>query len=106
MASIMKLFFTLFAASLIFASAADAKVIYTFSCFGKSVENGDTTYSVLKKCGEPTYKETLSNKGCTKIEKWHYDCKGRGNVEGLIFKKGILTNRISGEKSAGTQTCN
>jgi hypothetical protein len=106
MTFITRLFFIIFAFLLISSSSAEAgRVIKVFKCFGERVENGDTTYSVFKKCGEPAYKEVLTNEGCDKKEKWHYDCKGRGNVEELYFTKGILVDRIRGEKSSGTQTC-
>ena len=105
MAVITRLFFIIFAFLLISSSGAEARFIKVFKCFGKKVEIGDTTYSVLKKCEEPAYREILTNEGCDKKEKWHYDCKGRGNVEELYFTKGVLVDRIRGEKSSGTQTC-
>ena len=98
-----KLFLLIFTVSLTFSSRAEA--IEVFRCFGEEIRNGDTTYSVLKKCGEPAYKEILSNEGCDKEEKWHYDCIGRGYVEELIFKKGILIKRRRGERSKGTRYC-
>jgi len=98
-----KMFLLILTVSLTFSSSAEA--IEVFRCFGKEINKRDTTYSVLKKCGEPAYKEILSNEGCDKEEKWHYDCFGRGYVEELIFKKGILVKRNRGEKSKGTQNC-
>ncbi len=100
-----KLFLLIFTVSLTFSSRAEAIAIEVFRCFGKEIRKEDTTYSVLKKCGEPAYKEILSNEGCDKEEKWHYDCIGRGNVEELIFKKGILVKRSRGERSKGTRYC-
>ena len=107
MRSITKLLLVIFALLLIFIINAEAnsKNIKVFKCSGGKVERGDTTYSVFKRCGEPAFKEILSNEGCDKEEKWHYDCTGRGNVEELIFKKGILVDRIRGEKSTGVQNC-
>ena len=98
-----QLFLLILAVLLIFSSNVEA--IEVFRCFGKEIKKRDTTYSVFKKCGEPAYKEILSNEGCDKEEKWHYDCFGRRYVEELIFKKGILVKRIRGEESKGTQNC-
>ncbi len=105
MTFITRLFFAIFAVLWISFSSAEARVIKAFTCSGKRIKIGDSTYSVLKKCGEPAYKELLSNEGCDREEKWHFDCKSRGNVEELFFTKGILVDRIRGEKSSGTQTC-
>lgn len=84
---------------------ADNRSSKVFKCSGEKIENGDTTYSVLKKCGEPAFKELLSSEGCEREEKWHYDCYGRGYIEELIFKKGVLVERLRGEDSQGTQKC-
>ena len=86
-------------------AGADIRSSKVFRCSGEKIENGDSTYSVLKKCGEPAFKELLSNESCERQEKWHYDCYGRGYVEELIFKKGILVERLRGEDSQGTQNC-
>jgi hypothetical protein len=87
-------------------AGADTRSSKVFKCSGEKINDGDTTYSVLKKCGEPAFKELLSNEGCERKERWHYDCYGRGYVEELIFKKGILVDRLRGEDSQGTQNCN
>ena len=91
--------------TLSYNAGADTRSIKVFRCSGEKINTGDTTYSVLKKCGEPAFKELLSNEGCEREEKWHYDCFGRGYVEELFFKKGILVNRTRGEESKGTQNC-
>jgi hypothetical protein len=83
----------------------DAKILEVMSCRGGRVEIGDTTYSVLKKCGEPAYQEIISADGCEKRERWHYDCKNRGYIDLLEFKSGILVDRSRGEDSRGVQDC-
>ncbi|MBU0675827.1 MAG: DUF2845 domain-containing protein [Proteobacteria bacterium] len=90
---------------LVFSSIAHGKVLEVFYCNGGKVDIGDTSYSVLKKCGTPAFQEIISAEGCDKVERWHYDCKGRGYVDLLEFKVGILTNRSRGEKSQGVQDC-
>ena len=107
MRNIYLISFVIFAALFAFScnTGAGTRSIKVFKCSGKKINNGDTTYSVLKKCGEPAFKELLSNEGCEKEEKWHYDCYSRGYVEELIFKKGILVERLRGEDSQGTQNC-
>jgi hypothetical protein len=84
---------------------ADTRISKVFKCSGEKIEYGDTTYTVLKKCGEPSFKELLSTEGNEQEEKWHYDCYGRGYVEELIFKKGVLVKRMRGEDSQGAQKC-
>lgn len=106
MRNITLIVFVFFAALFISDHAgADTRSTKVFRCSGEKIEIGDTTYSVLKKCGEPAYQELLSNEGCEREEKWHYDCYGRGYVEELIFKKGILAERLRGEDSRGVQPC-
>lgn len=102
----LRAFFAVAALLLIFTvNSGASRVVRVFRCQGQEVDFRDTTYAVLKKCGEPAYKETISSEGCEKVEKWHYDCIGRGNVEELIFKAGVLADRIEGDDSRGTQTC-
>lgn len=105
MPSVTKFSLTLLSIIFIFSLASEAESAQVFRCFGKKVNKGDTTYSVLKKCGDPSYKETLSCEDCVKREKWHYDCIGRGYVVELLFKNGILIKRNRGGKSSGQQTC-
>ena len=86
-------------------AASKAKVLKVFHCSGEKVEIGDSTYSVLKRCGEPAYSEDVSAEGCDRVENWYYDCKGRGFVEILQFKAGVLSDRSRGEDSNGVQEC-
>jgi len=104
MANKVKLSVLVSAIIVAFSSSANADKV--FKCSSEKITKGDSTYSVLKKCGEPAYKETVSSEGCDKIEKWHYDCYGRGYVEELTFIKGILAEQNRGEASKGTQSCN
>jgi len=95
----------LMSAFLFIPFSAEAKILEVFKCQGTAIEVGDTTYAVLKKCGEPAFKEEVSAEGCEKVEKWHYDCKRRGYVDLLLFKAGVLVDRFEGEKSEGVQDC-
>lgn len=88
-----------------FNAGADTQSTKVFKCSGEKIEIGESTYSVLKKCGEPAYQEVLTNEGCDKEEKWHYDCIGQGYVEELVFLKGVLVDRLRGDKSQGSQKC-
>ena len=47
--------------------SSEAKILEVFKCQGKSIEFGDTTYSVMNKCGEPAFKEEVSVEGCEKV---------------------------------------
>lgn len=85
--------------------SGEAKVLEVFYCSGVKIQKNDSTYMVLKYCGEPIYKEVISAEGCDKVEKWHYDCKGRSHVEELTFIKGVLSDRSEGEKTNGVQLC-
>lgn len=86
-------------------TASRAKVLRVFRCSGEKVEIGDTTYSILKRCGEPAYGEDVSAEGCDRVENWYYDCRGRGFVDILQFKAGVLSDRSRGEDSDGVQQC-
>lgn len=94
---------TLAGIALLFSNANANRV---FKCSGgEKVQKGDSTYSVLKKCGEPAYRETISSIGCDKEEKWHYDCFERRYIVELIFKKGVFVDQNRGEESKGVQSC-
>lgn len=94
-----------FLCSVYSTAGADTRVLKVFKCQGEKIQNGDTTYSVLKKCGEPAFKEVLSTEESEREEKWHYDCYGRGYVDELIFRKGVLVERMRGVDSQGTHEC-
>ena len=102
----VKMVLVFLAAISLFSASALANRV--FRCLGERVNTGDSTYSVLKKCGDPAYQEIISSESCDKVEKWHYDCYGRGYVEELIFIKGILVeqNKNKGADSTGRQSCN
>ena len=87
--------------------ASESKALKVFVCQGEKIKPGATTYFAYKQCGNPAFKEDISviEEGCEKIEKWHYDCFGRGYIDEFIFKAGILIKRSRGKKSQGTQTC-
>jgi len=85
--------------------AQNAHTVEVFRCNGEEVRLKDTTYSVMKKCGQPAYQEVISAEGCEKVEKWHYDCKGRRFIDELTFKAGVLITHKQNENSNGTQNC-
>ena len=87
-------------------AASEAKVLQAFYCNNHKLELEDTTYTIFKNCGEPAFREVVSAKDCAKVEKWHYDCEGRGYIEELTFTEGLLTDRSKGERSQGVQKCN
>lgn len=84
-------------------AASQAKVLEVFRGSGEKVEIGDSTSSVLKRCGESAYSEDASAEGCDRVENWYYDRKGRGFVDILQFKAGVLIDRSRGEDSNGVQ---
>ena len=86
-------------------TVSQATAVEVFRCQGKEVRKGDTTFTVIQKCGQPAYKEEISAKGCEKVERWHYDCKTRRFVEELTFTAGKLSDHKQGERSTGSQTC-
>lgn len=81
------------------------KVLEVMHCKGGKVQKGDSTYVILKMCGEPAYKEVVSTEGNEKREIWHYDCKNRGYIDVLEFRSGELFDRTRGEYSNGVQEC-
>jgi hypothetical protein len=87
--------------------AGESKAIKVFWCQGQKISLGNSTYFVQKYCGQPAYKEdiTVANEGCARIEKWYYDCIGRGYIDEFTFKSGILVNQSRGEESRGVQEC-
>jgi len=87
--------------------AEEPKAVEVFWCQGEKISRGDTTYFVLKQCGPPAYREDISaaNEGCEKVEKWHYDCIGRGYIDEFTFRAGVLVQQSRGEKSRGVQEC-
>ncbi|MBU0729206.1 MAG: DUF2845 domain-containing protein [Proteobacteria bacterium] len=87
------------------AFPANAAALKVLKCKGEKISAGDSSYFVLKNCGEPAYKETLSNEGCVKIEQWYYDCMDRGFIDILKFEGGKLLDRYRGEDSEGMQVC-
>jgi len=62
--------------------------------WGRSfVQVGDSSYSVLKKCGRPNYQETISvgidGMGKT-TEKWHYDRGSKSIPHTLTIRNGSV----------------
>lgn len=102
--AIGKYFWVVMILLLIFATEACA--VQVLRCKdGKEIRTGDSTYSVLKRCGQPAYQEVVSAEGCDKVEKWYYDCQGRRFTDVLVFKAGVLTKHRQGDKTTGTQLC-
>jgi hypothetical protein len=57
----------------IFLSMAIPVSVSAFHCSGGFVYVGDTSLAVLKKCGEPHYKDVVKIGLSSREEKWHYD---------------------------------
>lgn len=73
--------------------------LFAMRCGNDLVQPGDATYTVLKRCGKPTYEEhfdrVVIHRGIRNIENldvWTYDFGPQDFVYTLRFEEGTLIN--------------
>lgn len=108
--------FTLATSFLLFyAASADAGCI---RCgIDKLACEGDSKFSVISQCGEPTYSEDIgtdtygaARRGNVdiaerKIEKLYYDCGNSDFVKILTIRNGKIASITDGERGTGPNRC-
>lgn len=93
----------LVAAAALFATGAAA----TLRCDDGLVDEGDRKYTVLRACGEPTFRDRrarafVPGQGFLPVEEvWYYDFGSTRLIRVLHFREGRLTRIDAGERGTG-----
>lgn len=81
---------------------------HAFRCGNEIITRGDSSNSVLDKCGEPERRETaheIVNGQLRSVEKWFYNCGENDFLYGLIIINSKVFKDDPFKRGTGTNKC-